>query len=294
MEMIYWDHYYNAILLINLLIITGLFASLRLFSGTIAHIKASDELLKKDNPAFGISLAGATFAVTIMLSGTIYGSPEQDMVYAVQSVGLYGILGIALMALTRIIFNKVTLPGVKISEEIVAGNKAAAIADAGNVLAAAIIIRAAMVWVTAGTLEGVAALLVAYVVSQIVLTAMTVLTIRVFKAVNDGNCIQDELNRGNIALALRFAGRKIGTAFAIAAAAKIVVYEEYEIMPIFAAWLVASLIAIAVVKALTWVAERVILWKIDLNAEVIGQRNVALGALQAVIAISLGLLVSQL
>ncbi|MBU0858550.1 MAG: hypothetical protein KJ667_01310, partial [Alphaproteobacteria bacterium] len=75
MDIIYWDHYYNPIILLNLLIVIGLFTALRLFSGTIAHIKASDELLKKDNPAFGISLAATTFAVAVVLAGTVYGSP---------------------------------------------------------------------------------------------------------------------------------------------------------------------------------------------------------------------------
>lgn len=294
MDIIYWDHYYNHILLINLLIVTGLFTSLRLFSGVIAHIDASKELLTKDNPAFGISLAAATFGVTIMLSGTIYGSPDDSAFDAISSFAVFGLAGIAMMAVTRLIFDKITLPRINLRDEIVAGNKAVAIADAGNILAMAIIIRAIMIWVTVNSLEGVLALLGGYAVSQFLLAAMTILRMKVFGKISQGACLQEELQKGNIALALRFAGRKIGTAFAIATAAQIVVYEEYEIIPILAAWLLASIAVIIVWEILCFVAEKIILFRVNDNDEVIRQRNIALGALQGIIYISLGLLIATL
>ncbi|MGZ9097512.1 MAG: DUF350 domain-containing protein [Micavibrio sp.] len=294
MDMIYWDHYYNTILLLNLLLVIGLFTSLRLFSGMIAHIDASDELLRKDNPAFGISLAGATFAITIMLSGAIYGSPENGVFHAIIAVGIFGVLGIGLMALTRLILAKVTLRDISMRDEIVKGNKAVAIADAGNVLAAAIIIRTVMIWVDVNSVEGIMALLGGYAVSQVILTSMTLLRIKVFGLVNKGNGLPDQLKNGNVALALRFAGQKIGTAFAIATAAQIVVYEEYDVASILVAWFVASIVVILVWKVLCFVAERIILFRVDVNQEVLEQRNIAVGALQAVIYISLGLLLSAL
>ncbi len=294
METIYWDHFYNHILLLNLLIVIGLLTSLRLFSGTIAHIKASDELLKKNNPAFGISLAGATLALTIMLSGTIYGSPENDAYYSILSVGFFGILGIMLMALTRLILDKVTLPLISLRDEIIKGNIAVSIVDAGNVLAAAIIIRTVMIWVTAVSVEDVMALLGGYLVSQFILTAMTRLKRKIFETVNRGSFVQTELQKNNIALALRFSGQKIGAAFAIATAAHVVVYEQYNTLPILTAWFCASLIAVLIWKILCLLAERLILWRVDMNKEVLEQKNMAVGAVQAAIYISMGLLISSL
>ena len=61
---VYWDSTYNDVFVINFLIVIALFASLRLFSGTISHINATKELLTNHNPAFGISMAGTVFAVT--------------------------------------------------------------------------------------------------------------------------------------------------------------------------------------------------------------------------------------
>jgi uncharacterized membrane protein YjfL (UPF0719 family) len=294
MDIIYWDHYYNLVILTNLLIVIALFTSMRLFSGTIAHINASDELLKKDNPAFGISLAGATMAVTIMLSGTIYGSPEQDLLTGLIFVAMYGVIGIVLMAVTRIILDKITLPAIHLRDEIAAGNKAVAIADAGNVLAAAIILRAVMIWVTGNSAEGVGVMLAGFVVSQAILLGMTLLKIRMLESKNTAHRLQDELRAGNIALALRFSGHKIGAAFAIATAAQIVVYEEFDVMAILAAWVAASILVIVIWRALCWFAQSVVLFRADVDNEVLTQKNIAIGALQAVIFISLGFLISQL
>ena len=294
MDMIYWDHYYNAILALNFLVVIGLFTSLRLFSGVIAHIHASDELLRKDNPAFGISLASTTLAVTIVLSGLIYGAPENSMAHTVLAVAAFGILGIGLMALTRIIFDRVTLREVSIRDEIVDGNVAVAIADSANILAAAIIIRALMVWTTPDSAEGAVALLGGYVVSQIILTVVTWIGIKFFRSGANGASLQEAFKQDNRALALRFAGKKIGTAFAIAMAAQIVVYEVYDIFPLLAAWFVVSVIAVVVWRILCLIAEKIILFRADAHSEVLDQRNIAVGALQAAIYISLGILMSSL
>ncbi len=294
MDMIYWDHYYNSILLLNLLIVVVLFTSLRLFSGIIAHIKASDELLKKDNPAFGVSLAGATLGITIMLSGTMYGSPENNAIYSIISVGVFGVVGIGLLALTRVIFDKITLPDIHLRDEIIRGNMAVAIADAGNVLATALIIRIVLIWVTTNSFEGFFAILSGYAVSQFILTSMTLGRRAAFSFIHKGNNLQDELKKGNIAVALRFAGQKIGTAFAIALAAQIVVYEEYDILTILCAWFVASIIVVLVWKFLSFIAAKIILFRVNVNEEVVVQKNIAVGALQAVIYIAMGLLISAL
>lgn len=294
MDIIYWERYYDSIIALNLLIALGLLTSLRLFSGTISHINASDELLKKDNAAFGISLAAAMFGMAIMLSGTIYGTQEADANRSVIVVGLFGLAGIVMMALTRLIFGTITLPRVSLRNEISKGNIAVAIADAGNILAAAIIVHAILAWVYVESVSGVVTLFVAYLVSQVLLTAMTVIRMKVFGMINKGYCLQEELNSGNAALALRFAGQKIGIALAISTAAQVVVYEEYDVPQIMYAWMLASIAAIIGLKVLSYIAEKTILFRINLNHEVLEQKNIAIGALQAAISVSLGLLIASL
>jgi len=294
MDWVYWDHSYDITLFMNLAMVIGLFTSIRLFSGTIAHINASDELFKKDNPAFGISMAGVTLALTIMLTGTMYGGHDENVIGSTIAIGVYGVAGIILMALTRWIFDKITLPDIYLRDEISKGNIAVAIADVGNVLASAIIIRSIMIWVTDNSLEGLLALVVGYVVSQAILTGTTYIRRKVFCYFHTGRSIQQELQNGNIALSLSFAGRKIGTAFAISIAANLLSYELYTLTTLFIPWVGVCISLILVLKVLSFIAERVILFGVNTTYEVLEQKNIAVGALRAVIYISMALLLAKL
>lgn len=293
-DLVYWDNNYNIVLLLNLVLVIAIFTSVRFFSGITSHIDSTKELTEKDNPAFGISMAGVVFAVTIILSGAIYGDPIYTMQQSIISVGLYGAIGIALMAITRIIFNKIALPSVTIRDEIVKGNVAAGIIDAGNVIASAIIIRTMMMWVDANTVNGLFAILTGFVISQILLTSTTVLRIKRLNNKTNNKSLQEEFKSGNIAIALRFAGRKIGTAFAITAASSRLIFELYDMPSLLAIWAGVSVIMIAVLSLLSFIANKIIFSGINVDDEVIRQRNIALGAVQCVIYICLGLLLSEL
>jgi uncharacterized membrane protein YjfL (UPF0719 family) len=293
-DLVYWDSYYNTVLLVNLVIVIGLFTSIRLFSGKISHINASAELLKKNNAAFGLSMAAVTFSVAILLSGLIYGAPENDLLWSGLSIAGFGVCGIFLMAITRLIFDKITLPNIQLQDEIVKGNVAVSIADAANVIAAAVIIRAIMVWVSDYNIGGVVALCAAYVCSQLILTGMTVLRRKVFAHLNKNTDIEKQLQSGNIALALSFAGRKVGTAFAITIAANLVVYEVYELKTLFLPWIGVCIAVICILKVLTFIAERIILFRIDTKHEILTERNVAIGALEGMIYLSIAILLAEL
>lgn len=293
MDLIYWDHYYNGILLANLAVVVAVFVSLKFFSAAIIHVNPTRELSVRDNPAFGISLAGAMLAISIMLGGAIYGSPDNQGIPDFVEVAGLGVIGILMMTITRFIFTKITLPRVSLRQELLAGNKAVAIADAGNVIAAGIIAYVVMIWVPDYSLEAMIALIGGYVISQAFLTIMTLIRIRVFSRINQGGCLQSQLQQGNIAMALKFAGQKIGTALAMSTAAHIVVYEELSIGPILIAWLIASVIVVVVWEVLCQIAQRIILFRVDLNHEVIADKNIAIGSMLAAIYISIALLISQ-
>jgi len=294
MEYFYWDHSINDVILVNLLIVIALFTCIRLFSGTIAHIDASKEILKKDNAAFGISIAGVTFAVAIMLSGAIYGNYDGDLLISTAYVAGFGVLGIVLMTLTRIIFDKITLPDVSLRDEISKGNIAVAIADTSNVIAAAIIIRSLMMWVTDNSLHDFLALLILFVISQIILTSTTYIRRRVFRLVHLGRRTQEELKNGNVALALSFGGRKIATAFAITIASNFDFFEVYDFKMIFLPWIVIAIAAVVILKVISYIAERIVLFNVPTMREIIEEKNIAVGAIQAAIYMAMGLLLSGL
>lgn len=289
----YWDNSYNATMLLSFAIIIGLFTSLRFFSGIISHLDPSYELAQKDNSAFGISMAGVVFGVTIVLTGVIPNSWTMSLQDSLVAVGAYGLVGILLMALSRVIFDRVALPKISIRDEIVRGNVAAAVVDAGNVIAGALVIRAVMSWTTINTLEGLMDVVLVYAVSQALLTAIAAIHMRIYNS-NHKVCMEQQFADGNMAMALRYVGRRIGVAFAITAASHIMVYEIYEVTSLLFAWTMVSVVVVIALTLLSWFASRVILFGIDVNDEVLNQRNVAIGAVQGIIYVSLGILLSAL
>lgn len=293
MEQVYWDNSYNPILLMNLAIIIGLFASIRFFLGMIAHVNTSRELFKKDNPAFGLSLTGVVFAVTIVLSGLIYGGPEADLAQSASRIAMFGAVAIAMMILTRIIFDKVTLPDISLRDEINKGNIAVAIVDTANVLAVAIILSAVMKWVYYDAVKSAIALVAAYAISQIILTTATITRRYLFRMRHKGRSMQAELKAGNIALAISFGGRKIGTALAFVIASNIVVYEVFDIAALLLPWAIVSCAIIVALKIISFIAERAILFGTDMSFEILEEKNIAAGALRSVIYISIALLLAE-
>lgn len=293
-NLVYWDSSYNPVLLLNLSIAVALFACLRLFSGAISHVSANHELFKKDNPAFGISVAGVAFGITIVLTGAVYGEPVNNFGDSIVAVGLYGLLGIVLMWLSRIIFDRLAFSKISIRDEIIKGNVAAGIIDAGNVVASALVIRAVMTWVESNTIEGLTAVVLAFVISQILLTMAIYARIHFFQMNNDGRSIQEELAKGNKALALRFVGRRIGIAFAINAAANVMVYEIYDYKALLVAWILVSILMMIILSVISFIADKIIFFKVDVRDEVVNQKNIAVGALQCVIYLSMGFLLSEL
>jgi uncharacterized membrane protein YjfL (UPF0719 family) len=295
-DVVFWDGDYMVILLTKMLIAVVLFASLRFFSGAISNSNATSQLTEKDNPAYGISLAGVVLAVTIMLSGTIYDNPETTLEEIALSTVLYGALGIVLMSLSRLIFDDIALPKISLKEHILKGNIAAGLVDAGNVIATAIIIRAVMLWVEYNTIEGIKAVLIGYLVSQAMLTLVTHTRVRLFprKVADKSTSLQDELAKGNVAVALRFTGRRIGSALAISAASSTLLYELSSFTNLILAWTVMSFLALVILHILSFIADRIILANIAIEDEVIRQKNAALGATQGAIYLSLGLLLAQL
>lgn len=285
--------HYSAILLINLAIAFALLVALKFISGAISGVNALHELSEKDNPAFGISIAGVAVAITIMMTGVMTGEASAQFSTEVMLVTGYGVLGLILMTLTRFIFDRVSMPGFSVKDEILKGNMAAGIVDAGNVIATAIIIRAAMVWIEDTTIYHAAFVVGAYILSQAILSLASLYRLHIFKKRNDKS-LQDSIQGGNIALAWRFTGYRLGIAFAITAASGMVPYTLET--PVFTAglWVGVSIVMMVLVSVLVVLADLVILRKIDVNEEVDKQRNIAIGAIQCAITISVGLIIAAL
>lgn len=275
---------------IDFIVVLAILAGLRLFSGVVANVSLNDILAKQDNFAMGISLAGAVAGVSIMLMGAVAGdagvNPGQEVLLMLS----YGVIGILLMWITRKVFDHLSMPHISVPTEILRGNVAAGIVDAGNLIATAIIVRAVMSWVDGATFLGLAAVLVGYVVSQFILYLATWYRSSVFSKRHPGDSLHQQIESGNTALAVRFAGHRIGVALAVTAASGIVVYFADTFSMSLLVWSGMALIMFFAQTVISIAARHILLPGIDVGQEVGKQRNVAIGTLEAAVYIAVGLI----
>ncbi len=295
MEFQFIDGRAAGMLAMDFVIIFVVLLSIRALFGFISGVKATSELASKDNFAFGISLTGATAGVAIMLSGVATGGIARSFGEEAALMVVFAVVGLVLMWFTRLIFDRVTLPGLSVRDEIDRGNTAIAIVDAGNVVATAIMIRAIIVWSDDALTTGLIAVFIGYIASQIILTLTAFYRVQLFSRRNKGAQFQEAIRDGNVALALRFAGFQAAIAFGVTAASGLAVYDTIS-NPVLQglAWSIASLVLSAVLIGLSIIAERFVLAGIDVSEEVDQQRNVGVGLVEVSVYISIGLLLNGL
>lgn len=279
---------------VDLLIIVAILAGIRKLSGAIGHVSSLDELTKKDNHAFGISIAGAILALAIMLMGVVSGEVAMNPAYEAFLMLGYGGLGLLLMWVTRKVFDNISLPKISIHKQIMEGNIAAALVDAGNMIATAIILRAVMIWVDSNSWLGLALVIVGFLISQFLLLAATLYRRYVYAKRHAGQGVQDEIEKGNIALALRFAGHRIGIALAVTAASGIVIYDDETVITPVLTWASTAIVMMIALTLLAFITRKAILPKVDVAAEVDKQGNVAIGAIEAAVYVAIGFLLAGL
>lgn len=279
---------------VDLLIIVVILAGMRKLSGAIGNVSSHDELTQKDNHAFGISIAGATLALAIMLMGVVSGDVGMNPANEAMLMIGYGGLGLLLMWLTRKVFDHISLPKISIHKQIMKGNVAAAIVDAGNMIATAIILRAVMIWVESNSWVGLALVIAGFIISQILLLAATLYRRHVYAKRHGGHGVQDEIANGNTALALRFSGHRIGVALAVTAASGVVIYEPEAIVAHISAWAGVAVIMMAALTVIAFLTRKAVLPNVDIAEEVDKQRNVAIGSIEAALYIAVGFLLTGL
>lgn len=279
---------------VDFLIVAAILAGMKKMAGVIGNVSAHDELSERDNFAFGISMAGAVIGVAIMLMGAVSGEAAKNPAVEALVMFAYAGLGVGLMGVTRIIFDKFSLPDISIHDEIMKGNVAAALVDAGNMIATAIILRAVMVWVDSNSFSGLLFVLGGFLLSQVIMVAATKYRRNVYARRHGEMGVQKQLQDGNAALAVRFSGHRIGIALAVTAASGIVVYTHDQLAISLAAWITTAIVMFLVLTLLAVVVRKAILGGVDVAEEVDKQRNVAIGAIEAAVYVAVGFLLAGL
>ncbi len=284
----YVNQWLIKVILIDLIVAVIMITGLRFISGLVANVKTLSELAVKDNHAFGVALAGGILAMVVMLSGVVAGDEGQSISHEFMLMSGYGILGIVLIKVGRVIQDKLVLSSLPVQTEILNRNMAAAIVDLANTLATAIIVRSAMVWADAAGWQNVLLLTVAFLGSQLLMALTIRFSLATYKRRNLGNSMQAELAKGKVALAIRYLGHLMGVALAIAAASYFVGYDIMRPWASFVFWVCFSLLFSVFVALLSELARRCILATVDVNEEIEAQDNVAVAAVEAAIYFGIG------
>lgn len=279
---------------IDLIIVLAILAGLRLFSGMVSNTSLHEVLSVQDNAAAGISLTGALIGVAIMLMGAVSGGPEAGPGHEALLMAGYGVVGVLLMWVTSRLFDRLSMPGISISTQIQQGNAAAALVDAGNLIATAIIVRAVMTWVNDSLQVGIAVVLIGYIIAQIILYLATGYRTLIFAHRHSGKTLEKEIAAGNIALAVRFAGHRIGVGLAVTAASGIVIYFMDNVWFSLLVWALVAIGMFLAQTILAIAARLILLPGINVGEEVGKQKNIAIGALEGAIYVAIGLVFAGL
>jgi len=283
------DIFIYQILFIDLVIAVAMIAALRFLSGVVANVSSTEELATRDNFAYGIAMAGGILSLALMLTGAVSGQPGSTYLNEIISVLAYGILGLLLIKVGRWMQDKIVLRGIELQDQIRAGNLAAAVVDAANTIATGLMLRAVMLWVETDALSGLLLVLSAFVSVQVLLAIVASYRGWVYSRRHDGSSLQLALNDGQIALAIRFFGHVIGVALAVTAASGIVAYFTEEIALALLRWVGVALILTIFLSLIASLARKIVLLGVDVVEEVDNQNNVGVAAIEAAIAIAVGL-----
>jgi uncharacterized membrane protein YjfL (UPF0719 family) len=283
------DAYVYQIILINLVIAVGLLSGLRFVTGFVANVNSAEELATRDNYAFGIAMAAGIMALASMLTGAVSGDIGATYLSEVISVLSYGVLGVVLIKVGRLIQDKFVLTGIQIQQQIKSGNLAAALVDAANTLATGLVLRAVMLWVESDTLNGLLIVLAAFVITQLLMALVSKYRVLVYARRHDGESLHSVLEAGKVALAIRFLGHILGVALAITAASGVVAYQTENLIMALMVWALVALVFNILVSLISSIARYAVLFGVNVVEEVDHQNNVGVAAIEASISISIGL-----
>jgi uncharacterized membrane protein YjfL (UPF0719 family) len=281
-------------LAIDLTIAILLLGAMRFVSGLSAKVNTADELAKEDNFAFGVSLAGSLAALGIVLTGAITGENANSFTMEIIGMSAYGVYGLILIKVGRIIHDRVALHHIDKTALIKEQNLTIGLVDAAGAIATAIIIRAVLLWVDGLDINTFIAITSGFIVAQTMLVLVTRLRERQYAKNNQNDCLQEALSKGQLALALRYSGQMISTALAVTAASHFLTYSPDTLVENLLGWLVFGIVMTILVALLTSIAKRIVLIGINLVEEVDQQHNVGVASIEMTISISIALILTAL
>ncbi len=168
---------------------------------TTTSYSVREELVEKDNVALGVAMAGYYFGLIMAIGGTLSG-PSQGLENDLIDIGIYGLLAIILLNLSRLVNDGLILHGFKIRDELIDDQNA----GTGVVIAASYIATGLVIFgAVSGEIGGIVTTVIFWALGQ----AALVLAGLVYEWITPYS-IHDEIEKDNVAAGVAFAGALIG------------------------------------------------------------------------------------
>lgn len=257
----------------------------------LGNISLKEELAHKDNFAAGYSVAGALFALGAIVAGASAGDFGSSMVHEVTLMLSYALTGLILLLGSRFIFDKLSLTKINVHDEIIKENSAAGIADMGNTIASALILFNVMTWADSTEYADITWVVVAWAISQAILFLATIYRNIIQSKFGGKICIQKQIEAGNSAVAIRFAGYRISIALAMMATTSLIGFDFEHIASTFILWTILGLGFAVLTTIVGVILRKAILRGIDVWDEVENQGNCGIAAIQSALYIVSSLII---
>ncbi len=233
---------------------------------TTSGYRVREELVEKDNAALGVAMAGYYFGLVMAIGGTLSG-PSQGLDNDLIDIGIYGLLSIVLMNLSRFVNDGLILHGFKIRDELIRDQNA----GTGVVVAASYIATGLVIFgAVSGEIGGIVTTVAFWALGQVAL----VLAGLVYEWVTPYS-IHDEIEQDNVAAGVAFAGALVGIGVIVfhASAGNFISWAVN--VQDFAIEVVAGLILLPIVRT---IADVILLPGQKLTDEIANQEHPNLGA----------------
>ncbi len=168
---------------------------------TTTSYSMREELVEKDNTALGVAMAGYYFGLILAIGGTLSG-PSQGLENDLIDIGIYGLLAIILLNLSRLVNDGLILHGFKVRDELIDDQNA----GTGVVVAASYIATGLVIFgAVSGEIGGIVTTVIFWALGQ----AALVLAGLMYEWITPYS-IHDEIEKDNVAAGVAFAGALIG------------------------------------------------------------------------------------
>ena len=238
---------------------------------TTTSYSVREELVEKDNVALGVAMAGYYFGLILAIGGTLSG-PSQGLENDLIDIGIYGLLAIILLNLSRLVNDGLILHGFKIRDELIDDQNA----GTGVVIAASYIATGLVIFgAVSGEIGGIVTTVIFWALGQ----AALILAGLVYEWVTPYS-IHDEIEKDNVAAGVAFAGALVGIGIIVFHASAGDFISWTINLQDFAIEVVAGLILLPIVR---FIADVILLPGQKLTDEIANQEhpNLAAGFIEA-------------